>query len=102
VSRGLTTYTATRRVSQAPRIDLTVFETADGFLIGLRGRLSPARAAKVLPCHAEIHDLGDGRVAAFVHLRPERVRSLIARLEGSPCRVEFSRSPEDWAARVEA
>ena len=96
-------YTATRRVPQASRINVTLYTAADGFLICLLGRLSWAQAEKILPRHAELVELDDGRLAAVCHVAAARVRPLIERLTSSAYRVDFSSQPPAvWAASVAA
>jgi hypothetical protein len=60
--------------------------------------MTAERALRVLPRHAEVVELDDGRVAAFVHLAAKDLRSILDRLQASPCRVGFARSPQEWAA----
>jgi len=74
---------------------------ADGFAVCLLGLLSLAQAEKVLPRHAEVYELEDGRLAAFVHVPAERVRPLIERLEARSYTVNFTSQPL-WAAGLGA
>jgi hypothetical protein len=86
-----------------PPIEVSLIEdAAGGFLVCLCGRLSLERTRRVLPRHAEVIELEDGRVVGFVHLAAKDLRPLLERLQGSPYHVGFSRSPKAWAADLRA
>jgi hypothetical protein len=84
-------------------VEVTLIEDdGQSFLLCLVGRMPVERTRRVLPQHAEIIELDDGRVVGFIHLAARNLRPLLDRLQGSPYRVGFSRSPEDWAADLRA
>jgi len=84
---------------RAAQVDVTLIDDGgQSLFFCLEGRMPLQRALRILPRHAEVVELDDGRLIAFLHLGSKDVRPLLDRLHDSPYRVGFSRSPQEWAA----